>query len=165
VLFGSSRKNHHIGRFTCPRHVYTAYVILQERGVSTYINCQPYFPSAPCLIVVAHSYSAPTPHLLLFVVRALLLCFFLGYAVMDRLPMELATNITSRIVEQSYAPMDDLASLWQLARSCTGCAAPPKLADAYHCAGCCSVKVSGSATTMTTTIMPCSPLGWPAWAS
>ena len=30
---------------------------------------------------------------------------------MDRLPMELAADITGRVAEQSYAPMDDLASL------------------------------------------------------
>jgi hypothetical protein len=52
------------------------------------------------------------PHLLLFVACVLRLCFFLGYVVMDRLPMELAAGITGHIVEQSYAPMDDLASLW-----------------------------------------------------
>ena len=33
----------------------------------------------------------------------------------------------------------------QPARSCVGCVASPKSVDAYHCVGCCSIKVSGSA--------------------
>ena len=110
--FGSSRKNHRIGRFTSSRHVYTVYAILQEHGVSAYINRRPYFPNTLFLVVVTPSYFAPVPHLSSFVVRALRLCFFLGYVMMDRLPMELAVDIAGRIVEQSYAPMDELASLW-----------------------------------------------------
>jgi hypothetical protein len=52
------------------------------------------------------------PHSSSFVTHLLRLCFFLGYIMMDRLLMELATDIVSRITEQSHAPMDDLASLW-----------------------------------------------------
>jgi hypothetical protein len=51
-------------------------------------------------------------HLLSFIARVLRLYFFLGYVVMDRLPTELAVDIIGRITEQSYAPMDNLASLW-----------------------------------------------------
>ena len=109
--FGSLRNNHRIGRFTSSRHVYTVYAILQEHEVSTYINRWPYFPSALCLVIVAPSYFAPTPHPSSFVAHAFRLSFFLDYIVMDRLPMELATNIAGHIAEQSYAPMDDLASL------------------------------------------------------
>ena len=58
------------------------------------------------------SYSALMPHPSSFITLALRLCFFLGYVVMDRLPMELAVDIAGCIAEQSYAPMDDLASLW-----------------------------------------------------
>jgi hypothetical protein len=54
-----------------PRHIYTVYAILQERGVSACINRWPYFPSALCLVVVAPSYSALTPHPSLFIVCAL----------------------------------------------------------------------------------------------
>ena len=74
-------------------------------------NCWPYFSSVLCLIVVTPSYSAPTPQLSSFIVRALQLCFILGYIVMDQLPMELAMDIAGHITEQSYAPMDNLASL------------------------------------------------------
>ena len=85
--------------------------MLLLHGVSTYINCWPFFPSPLRLIIVTPSYSAPTLHPLSFIARVLRLWFFLGYVMMDWLLKELATDIASRIAEQSYAPMDDLASL------------------------------------------------------
>ena len=71
-----------------------------------------YFPNAFCLIIVAPSYSALMPHPSSFIVRALRFYFFLGYVMMDRLPMELAMDIAGHITKQSFAPMDGLASLW-----------------------------------------------------
>jgi hypothetical protein len=46
-----------------------------------------------------------------FVACALCLSFFLSYIMMDWLPTEVAEDIAGCVAEQSYAPMDDLASL------------------------------------------------------
>ena len=79
--------------------------------------------------------------------------------------MELATYIAGRIAEQSYAPMDDLASLWA---TCL-----------FMHRVCCTAEVDRHLPLRWVlqhqgfweqhyykmTVAPCSPLGWPTWAT